>query len=98
MGYTHEVATALRGLDMDESLPQELLPAPAGRPLPKVPQPGRKMLRSGSSALRRLTGMVGKSRQIYKVRGALSVGVGVGGCVGRTLSVWVCGRAGARGG
>jgi hypothetical protein len=72
--------------------------APAGRPLPKVPQPGRKMLRSGSSALRRLTGMVGKSRQIYKVRGALSVGVGVGGCVGRTLSVWVCGRAGARGG
>lgn len=41
--------------------------APGGRPLPKVAQPGRKMLRSGSAALQRLTRMVGKSRQIYKV-------------------------------
>lgn len=68
VGYTFEMATAMRGLDMDESLPQELLQAaaPGGRPLPKVAQPGRKMLRSGSSALQRLTKMVGKSRQIYK--------------------------------
>ena len=42
--------------------------APAGRPLPKVQTPGRKMLRSGSAALQRLTQMVGRSRQIYKVR------------------------------
>lgn len=41
--------------------------APAGRPGARVHQPGRKMLRSGSSALQRLTKMVGKSRQIYKV-------------------------------
>lgn len=68
VGYTFEMATAMRGLDMDESLPQELLQAaaPGGRPLPKVAQPGRKMLRSGSAALQRLTRMVGKSRQIYK--------------------------------
>ncbi|PSC68506.1 Negative elongation factor B [Micractinium conductrix] len=68
VGYTWEVATAMRGLDMDESLPQDLLQvaAPGGRPLPRMAQPGRKMLRSGSSALQRLTRMVGRSRQIYK--------------------------------
>ena len=43
--------------------------APGGRPLPRMAQPGRKMLRSGSSALQRLTRMVGRSRQIYKVYG-----------------------------
>ncbi|PRW60598.1 Negative elongation factor B [Chlorella sorokiniana] len=64
--YTYEVATAMRALDMDESLPPDLQPAPAGRPLPKVQTPGRKMLRSGSAALQRLTQMVGRSRQIYK--------------------------------
>ena len=41
--------------------------APAGRPLPKVATPGRKMLRSGSAALQKLTQMVGRSRQVYKV-------------------------------
>ncbi|KAI3429855.1 hypothetical protein D9Q98_010166 [Chlorella vulgaris] len=66
LGYTLELATALKGLDMDESLPQELLPGLAGRPGAKTYQPGRKMLRSGSSALQRLTKMVGRSRQIYK--------------------------------
>ena len=64
-GYTYEMATAMRALDMDECLPQALLP-PGGRPLPALP---RKVLRSGSSALQRLTRMVGKSRQIYKVGG-----------------------------
>ncbi len=37
----------------------------AGRPLPQLP---RRVLRSGSASLQRIAAMVGKSRQIYKVR------------------------------
>lgn len=50
--------------------------APAGRPLPKMPTPGRKMLRSGSAAMQKLTQMVGRSRQVYKVTDWL-IGVSV---------------------
>lgn len=62
----HSCAVILTSSPVFQTSPTPPFAAPAGRPLPKVQTPGRKMLRSGSAALQRLTQMVGRSRQIYK--------------------------------
>ena len=55
--YKYETATWMQGLDMEIGV-RDVGDAP--------PQLGRKMLRMGSAALRRLTEMVGNSTKIYR--------------------------------
>ncbi|CAL5228021.1 g11083 [Coccomyxa viridis] len=59
-GYTTE--TLLRALDMDE-----FLPGPVGAPAKLLggPRVSRRAIRAGSAALKRLTGMAGRSLAIY---------------------------------
>lgn len=81
--YTYEVATALRGLDMDEGLPSAVGVGVGGGVPTSITNNDtvtfhrlpRRVLRSGSAALQRLVRMVGSSVPIYK--GVLDVIVGM---------------------
>lgn len=85
--YTYEVATSLRGLDMDEGLPVVLPQAGSQegginatsqqqqQTPPQLPRLPRRVLRSGSAALQRLVHMVGSSVTVY--RGIIDVCVAV---------------------